>query len=113
MQAFDEPKIVILGGSDKGASYYDLAQTVLKNNVRKVLLIGDQAERVHDSLEEIGYHDHQPGGANMTEIVTNAHQLAQPGDIVLLSTACASFDMFKNYKDRGDQFQAAVNSLSS
>ena len=102
---------MILGGSDKGASYYDLAQTVLKNNVRKVLLIGDQSERIHDSLEEIGYHDHQPGGDNMTEIVANARQLAHASDVVLLSTACASFGMFKNYKDRGDQFQTAVNAL--
>lgn len=111
MQAFEEPKILILGGSDKGASYYLLAQTVKNSNVRKVLLIGEQAERIHDSLEEIGFHDHQPGGDNMAEIVANARQLAQSGDVVLLSTACASFGMFKNYKDRGDQFQVTVNSL--
>jgi UDP-N-acetylmuramoylalanine--D-glutamate ligase len=47
----------------------------------------------------------------MTEIVANVRAHAQPGDVALLSTACASFDMFKNYRDRGEQFQSAVNVL--
>jgi len=111
IQAFSQPKIVILGGSDKAASYDDLAETVVSSNVRKVLLIGEQAERIGYALEDAGYHDHQPGGENMTEIVSNARGVASSGDVVLLSTACASFGMFKNYKDRGDQFQTAVNSL--
>ena len=111
IQAFKEPKILILGGSDKGASYYDLAQAVKASNTRKVLLIGDQADRIQDALTEAGFNDYLPGGANMTEIIDNARGLAQNGDVVLLSTGCASFGMFKNYKDRGEQFQAAVNAL--
>lgn len=111
MQAFKEPKILILGGSDKGASYYDLAQAVKNSNVRKVLLIGEQADRIQDALTEAGFTDYQPGGDNMTEIIDNAHSLAQNSDVVLLSTGCASFGMFKNYKDRGEQFQTAVNAL--
>ncbi len=111
MQAFKEPKVLILGGSDKGASYYDLAQAVKAGNVRKVLLIGDQADRIQDALTEAGFNDYLPGGENMTEIIDNARSLAQNGDVVLLSTGCASFGMFKNYKDRGGQFQSVVNSL--
>jgi UDP-N-acetylmuramoylalanine--D-glutamate ligase len=51
------------------------------------------------------------GGKTMTEIVQSAAKLAETGDVVLLSTACASFDLFKNYKDRGDQFKHVVMAL--
>ena len=111
IQAFSQPKVVILGGSDKGASYDDLAQAVKDTNVRTALLIGDQAGKIQAALEKVGFTDFQPGGANMDEIVSNAQSAAEPGDIVLLSTGCASFDMFQNYKDRGNQFNAAVGKL--
>lgn len=111
IKAFEEPKVVILGGSDKGASYDELAETVVKNNIRKVLLIGDQAERIRNALDGAGFHDHIEGGATMQEIVSRARAIAKSGDVVLLSTGCASFGLFKDYKDRGDQFKAAVRSL--
>lgn len=112
MQAFEQPKVIILGGSDKGASYEQLAHTVLASNVRAVVLIGDQAKRIQDSLEGAGFTSFRPGGDSMTQIVDTARSLAQPGDIVLLSTACASFDMFQNYKDRGQQFTETVQALA-
>jgi UDP-N-acetylmuramoylalanine--D-glutamate ligase len=112
IQAFQNPKIIILGGDDKGAAYDELAQTVAHGNVRKALLIGNQADRIQTALEAANYHDFIPGGATMTEIVDTAQQYAQAGDVVLLSTGCASFDMFANYKDRGDQFRHAVARLS-
>lgn len=112
IQAFEEPKIAILGGSDKGASYDELAQTVATSNVRKVLLIGDQASRIQDALENAGFTDFTAGGNTMHEIVTNARSAAESGDVVLLSTACASFDMFKDYKDRGQQFKQVLRSAS-
>lgn len=109
--ALSQPKIIILGGSDKGAAYDDLAKTVAGGNVKQALLIGDQAERIKQALNDAGFSNHLPGGTNMSEIVAKAHGLSQPGDVVLLSTACASFDMFKNYKDRGEQFKAEVLKL--
>jgi len=112
IEAFEEPKIVILGGADKGADYDQLAKTVTGNNVKQVLLIGQQATRIQASLEQAGFTDFRPGGSSMTEIVTNARKAARPGDVVLLSTACTSFDMFKNYKDRGQQFTQAVRVLA-
>lgn len=112
IEAFTQPKVVILGGSDKGADYDELAQIVATSNVRKVLLIGDQADRIRAALEAGGFHDFLAGGATMPEIVDTARAVAQSGDVVLLSTACASFDMFKNYKDRGEQFKAAVMALN-
>ncbi len=112
MEAFEQPKVVILGGSGKGASYDDLATAVVQNNVRSVLLIGQQADRIQAALDRAGYHDYQAGGDNMPEIVVNARNTAQAGDVVLLSTGCASFGMFQNYKDRGNQFKTAVQALA-
>jgi UDP-N-acetylmuramoylalanine--D-glutamate ligase len=112
IQAFSEPKVLILGGSNKGASYDELAQTVATDNVRSVLLIGDQADRIQTALEAADFTAFQAGGNTMTEIVAQARATAEPGDIVLLSTGCASFGMFKNYKDRGQQFTAAVQALA-
>lgn len=111
VKAFDAPKILILGGSDKGASYDNLAKTVAESNTRKVFVIGQMAGKITEALNKAGFADVMPGGGNMREIVNNCRGVAQPGDVVLLSTACASFDMFKNYKDRGDQFKAAVHEL--
>lgn len=111
IKAFEEPKVLILGGSDKGASYNELAETVAKNNMRKVLLIGDQAERIRQALDDVEFHDYIEGGTTMQEIVSRAYAAAKPGDAVLLSTGCASFGLFKDYKDRGDQFKAVVRSL--
>jgi UDP-N-acetylmuramoylalanine--D-glutamate ligase len=111
LQAFTEPKVVILGGSDKGASYDELAQAVTENNVRVALLIGEQAGRMQAALEKAGFNDYQPGGQTMAEIVANTRNAARDGDVVLLSTGCASFDMFANYKDRGNQFKEQVSKL--
>ncbi len=112
IEAFEQPKVVILGGSDKGASYDDLARTIVAENVRKVLLIGDEAASIQAALENAGFSEFMAGGSTMTEIVANAQTAAKPGDVVLLSTACASFDMFKDYEDRAAQFVAAVNALA-
>jgi UDP-N-acetylmuramoylalanine--D-glutamate ligase len=111
IEAFSAPEVVILGGSDKGASYDELAKKVASGNVRKALLIGDQAARIQSNLEAAGFTDYESGGANMHEIVEKAQAAAQPGDVVLLSTGCASFGMFQNYKDRGNQFKKAVQAL--
>jgi UDP-N-acetylmuramoylalanine--D-glutamate ligase len=112
LQALPQPKILILGGSDKAANYEQLALAVNKNNVRKVLLIGEQAGRLQAALEKAGFMNFEPGGNSMPEIVERAQNLAANGDVVLLSPACASFGMFKNYKDRGEQFKQAVQALA-
>jgi UDP-N-acetylmuramoylalanine--D-glutamate ligase len=111
IEAFAQPKVVILGGSDKGAPYDELARTVASNDVRKALLIGDQAGRIQGALERVGFRDFIAGGESMTAIITNARSSAEPGDVVLLSTGCASFGMFENYKDRGNQFKQVLQSL--
>jgi UDP-N-acetylmuramoylalanine--D-glutamate ligase len=112
LEAFSQPKVIILGGSDKGATYDELAEAVMRTGVRTALLIGDQASRIQAALEYAGFNNFQSGGENMEQIVQNAHRLAQPGEVVLLSTGCASFGMFENYKDRGDQFKQQVQALA-
>lgn len=112
IEAFAEPKVVILGGSDKGASFDDLAKTVKNNNVLKVITIGERGPAITKALTDIGYTNIVAGGDTMTEIVKTAQENSNPGDIVLLSTACASFGLFKNYKDRGEQFKTEVLKLS-
>ena len=108
MQAFSQPKVIILGGSDKNSDYTELAKTVKSSNVRKAILIGQMADKIQASLDKVGFKDYQPGGDDMQTIVNNARNSAQDGDVILLSTGCASFGMFDNYKDRGEKFKQAV-----
>lgn len=111
VQAFEEPKIVILGGSDKGASYDELAEVVKGSNIRRVLLIGEQGARIRKALDKAGFSNYGPGGKDIEEIVNTARREARAGDVVLLSPACASFDMFENYADRGEKFRSTVLKL--
>ncbi len=112
LQAFAEPKIAILGGSDKGAAYDELAHVVATSNIRHAILIGEQAPRIQQALDAAGFHDFSQGDTTMAEIVGAAQAIAHRGDVVLLSPACASFGMFKDYKDRGSQFKQAVQALA-
>jgi UDP-N-acetylmuramoylalanine--D-glutamate ligase len=111
IEAFSQPKIVILGGSDKGAAYEKLAQTVVSNNVRHAVLIGDTGPAIGKALKSAGFSNVSKGGDSMQAIVETARNAAEEGDVVLLSTACASFGLFKNYKHRGEEFQKAVKAL--
>jgi UDP-N-acetylmuramoylalanine--D-glutamate ligase len=112
LKAFSGPRVVILGGSDKGLSFEPLADEVAKGGVRKAVVIGATAEKIVKLLEERGFTDVVTGLTKMADIVTAARKAAQPGDVVLLSTGCASFGLFKDYKERGDLFKAAVRELS-
>lgn len=114
VQAFETPEIVILGGQGKGVPFDDLAKLIAKRtNVKQVITIGQTGPEIAQLLHKHDYHTVTEGAGTMPQIVAQAQQLAEPGDVVLLSTACASFDMFKSYKDRGEQFTAAVQALAS
>lgn len=112
IEAFKEPKVIILGGSDKGVDYDQLARAVANDNVRQVILIGETAPAIEDALHNHHFGLITPGGDNMSDIIEAASYASQPGDVVLLSPGCASFGMFDNYKDRGEQFKKAVNNLN-
>lgn len=112
IEAFKQSKIVILGGSDKGSTYSELAKTIKNSNVKKVILIGKMGSKIRLELDKSGFIKYEMGGDTMDQIVEQAQKIAENGDIVLLSTGCASFDMFKNYIDRADKFVKSVKSLS-
>lgn len=112
LKSFAQPKIVILGGSDKGATFEELANTVISSNVKHVLAIGERGPTIAQALRNRDFVAiTETGSEPMSGIVARAKELAAPGDVVLLSTACASFDMFKDYKDRGKQFTDSVQAL--
>lgn len=113
LKAFDEPKVIILGGSSKGASFGELADEVAHSETRAAILIGEEADRLEEALQSAGFNSSHNLGRSVTMdgIVSTAQRLSRQGDIVILSPSCASFDMFKSYSDRGDQFATAVNAL--
>jgi UDP-N-acetylmuramoylalanine--D-glutamate ligase len=112
MKAFEQPKILILGGSGKGADFTELADVAAESTVKLALLMGSEADKIARHLEEKKVPVKNFGtDATMEAIVKAANERAEPGDVVVLSPACASFGMFKDYKDRGDQFVAAVEAL--
>lgn len=113
LKAFAEPKILILGGSDKGADYSELAKEIARQNVRLIIINGANADEIREVLrgEKIDCEIVQLNMAGMKEVAKLAKNKAQSGDVVILSPAAASFDMFKSYSDRGEQFVAAVEEL--
>lgn len=112
VQAFTEPKVLILGGSDKGATFTDMAKVIARSNVRGIVIMGQTGDHLTNELQMAGYPEDQIRRADsMTEAVAKCAEISEAGDVVLLSPACASFDMFESYKDRGEQFNSAVRSL--
>lgn len=111
LRAFNNPKVIILGGSSKGSDFLELAKELTRHDVR-ALLIGDEAAHITEVCRAAGFTDFEIIEApTMEKVVARAHELAKEGSVVLLSPATASFGLFKNYADRGDQFIAAVNNL--
>ena len=106
IESLDEPKILILGGSDKGHDFTQLAAAIAKSNVKQVVLMGEMAARIAKCLAVANYHHFQQADG-LKQAVRLSRQAAQAGDVVLLSPACASFDMFTGYAQRGDAFRAA------
>ncbi len=104
LRAFDQPLIVILGGRHKGSPYAPLAP-LLAARARHVLVIGEAAPRIASELDEVG--DVTDVGT-LERAVERARELARPGDLVLLSPACSSYDQFDNYEVRGERFRQLV-----
>jgi UDP-N-acetylmuramoylalanine--D-glutamate ligase len=99
----DEPVHLILGGSSKGEDFTPLAQAV-GPNVRSVHVIGETADELADAI---------PGAQRDGDLATALAQIeAEPGDVVLLSPACASYDQFRDFEDRGEEFRRLVQNLS-
>ncbi len=113
IEAFGEPVVLLAGGRNKGMDF-SLLIPILKERVKAVVAFGESADEIAAVVAEAG-----PGrgvelarAATMHEAVAAARDLASPGDVVLLSPGCASFDMYPGYAARGDDFQAEVRQLN-
>lgn len=115
INSFKNPKVLILGGSSKNSDFSFLAKQIARKNVKAVILIGQESTTIKESIEKAGSFsgDIVEGLKSMEEIVEKARHLAKSGDVVILSPACASFGMFDNYKDRGEQFKHSIKKLKS
>jgi UDP-N-acetylmuramoylalanine--D-glutamate ligase len=110
INSFTEPETVILGGSDKGLNYGELRSEIGdKENVKNIILIGEIGEKIGGGIKNKNVVN--LGKTSMIKIVRKALKITPKGGVVILSPAAASFDMFKNYKERGLQFKKAVKDL--
>ena len=108
LESMTQPVILILGGVDKGNDY-SLIKDMVKEKVKAIVCLGVDNLKIHEALGQDVPLMLNVQSAN--EAVQAAFHFAEKGDVVLLSPACASFDLFKNYEDRGEQFIAAVKDL--
>ncbi len=108
LESMEKPTVLILGGVDKGNDY-SLLQEMVKEKVKAIICMGSDNRKIHEAFEGLLTRIEDAGSA--PEAVQAAFRLAEKGDVVLLSPACASFDLFKNYEDRGRRFKDAVKEL--
>lgn len=107
LESMTKPTILVLGGVDKGNDY-SLIKELVEEKVKAIVCMGTDNAKIHEAFDGVVK---LVDAASAQEAVQASFSLASPGDVVLLSPACASFDMFKNYEDRGKQFKDAVKSL--
>lgn len=109
--AFDKPIVLIAGGSRKGGTDFSGLALKIKEKVRELILVGETAREIKEAVEKVGF-DRARIVNSLEEGVKTAAALARPGDIVLLSPACASFDFFRNFEHRGEVFKELVLRLA-
>lgn len=103
-----KPTVLVLGGVDKGNDY-SLIEDLVKEKVKAIICLGTDNRKIHEAFgSTVGTIVNT---STAVEAVHAAFHFAEKGDVVLLSPACASFDLFKNYEDRGSQFKKAVKEL--
>jgi UDP-N-acetylmuramoylalanine--D-glutamate ligase len=108
LESLNAPAVWIVGGVDKGNNYSELMPFV-HEKVKAIVCLGINNEKIIEAFGNIV--DIMVETENMTDAVKTASRLAESGEIVLLSPSCASFDLFKNYEDRGNQFKNEVRNL--
>lgn len=113
LDAFDQTKVLIAGGSDKKSDYAPLIDKILSSGVIAVILMGVTGRKIAAMLKKAGYKGAiEENIPDMPAAINAARKHAKPGSVVLFSPASASFGMFRDYVDRGDQFTACVRSLA-
>ncbi len=109
IDSYSAPIVLIAGGKNKGSAFDKFAE-VISRKVKEVVLLGEAAPEIAGALEAVGYHKFSRVNS-LEEAVTRSSRIARAGDIVLLSPACASWDMFNNYEERGELFIDQVAAL--
>lgn len=108
LESMKTPTILILGGKDKGNDY-DAIKPLVKEKCVGLVYLGADNKKLHDNFDNMGIPVRDTH--SMKECVQACYEMAKPGDTVLLSPCCASFDLFKNMEDRGEQFKTLVRNL--
>ncbi len=108
LDSFDQPIIWVVGGIDKGNAYNEI-EPLVRNKVKAIVCLGKDNNRLLAAFTKTGLPITET--TDVHQAVAQAYEQAQPGHVVLFSPACSSFDLFKNFQDRGDQFKQAVLAL--
>jgi len=111
LEAFDRPIVLIAGGKNKGVEFTEFAQKI-KERVKALVILGQAAAEIESAVKEVGYKNYHRV-QTYPEAVEKASSLAEAGDVVLLSPACTSWDMFNNFEERGELFKKLVREMAA
>jgi UDP-N-acetylmuramoylalanine--D-glutamate ligase len=109
LETFGEPIILIMGGRDKGGDFRNLLEPI-RQHIKKLILMGEAKDKIKSVLKDT-CRERVQTASSMEAAVISAYHAASPGDIVLLSPACSSFDMYSSYAERGEDFRRVVGKL--
>jgi UDP-N-acetylmuramoylalanine--D-glutamate ligase len=107
--SFQSPVILIAGGKDKGLDFSPLT-SALNGRAKALVLIGEATSKLEQTAKKTGFNNIIKAGS-LEDAITKSISIAKQNDVIMLSPACASFDMFKDFEDRGRQFKEAVKAL--
>lgn len=111
IQAMTRPTVLILGGYDKHSDFHELFERFHGSALKAIVVLGDTKQKILDTARDTGYLGYCHATGTFADAVSCARVLAAPGDAVLLSPACASWDMFENFEQRGRVFKEIVNKM--
>ncbi|MBO6195825.1 MAG: UDP-N-acetylmuramoyl-L-alanine--D-glutamate ligase [Bacilli bacterium] len=109
LNSFNEPTILILGGTDRGHSFHDLDDSI--KNVKAIMCYGETKNRIEEYAKEMNIPCYK--SENLSETMMKVKTIMEKGDVVLLSPACASWDQYKKFEDRGDEFKDLVKEITN